>query len=167
MSQTFCCHSVVKSRLTLCDFMDCSMPGFPVLYQCPELAQTHVHWVSDAIRPSCPLLSPSPPAFFPSIRAFSNELAFPIRWPKYWSFSFSISPSSEYSGLISFRTDWFDDLLAVQGTFKGLLQNHSSEASVLQCSAIFIVQVSHSYMTTGKPKLWLYRPLSAKLCLCF
>ena len=89
------------------------------------------------------------PSIFPSIRDFSNELALPIRWPKYWSFSFSNSPSNEYSGLISFRIDWFD-LLAVQGTLKSLLQYHSSKASVLQCSAFFMVQLSHLYMTTGK-----------------
>ena len=94
-----------------------------------EFAQTHVHWVSDVIQPShslCPLLLPS---IFPSIRVFSNESAFPIRWPKYWSFSFSISPSNEYSGLISFRIDWFD-LLAVQGTLKSLLQHHNSKISI-------------------------------------
>ena len=89
------------------------------------------------------------PSIFPSIRVFSNESALRIRWPKYWSFSFSISPSNEYSGLISFRMDWLD-LLAVQGTLKSLLQNHSSKASILQCSAFFTVQLSHPYMTTGK-----------------
>ena len=90
-----------------------------------------------------------PPSIFPSIRVFSNELVRPIRWPKYWSFSFSISPSKEYSGLISFRMDWLD-LFAVQGTLKSLLQHHSSKASILQCSAFFIVQLSHPYMTTRK-----------------
>ena len=89
------------------------------------------------------------PSFFPSIRVFSNEPALHIWWPKYWSFSFSISPSNEYSGLISFRIDWFD-LLAVQGTLKSLLQHHSSKASILWCSAFFMVQLSHLYMTTGK-----------------
>ena len=89
------------------------------------------------------------PSIFPSIRVFSNESALCIRWPKHWSFSFSISPSNEYSGLISFRIDWLD-LLAVQGTLKSLLQHHSSKASILQCSALFIVQLSHPYMTTGK-----------------
>ena len=105
---------------TLCDPMDCHMPGFPVLHHLLEFAQTHVHWVGDAIQPSHPLLSPSPPSIFPSIRVFSSELAVRIRWPKYWSFSFSISPSNEYSGLIFFRIDWFD-LVAVQGTLKSLL----------------------------------------------
>ena len=95
----------------------------------------------------CPLVLP--PSIFPSIRVFSNESALRIRWPKYWSFSFSISPTSEYPGLISFRMDWLD-LLAVQGTLKNLLQHHSSKASVLQCSAFFIVQLSHPYVTTGK-----------------
>jgi len=90
-----------------------------------------------------------PPSIFPSIRVFSNESALHIRWPKYWSFSFNISPSNEYSGLISFRMDWLD-LLAVQGTLKSLLQHHSSKASILLCSAFFIVQLSHPYMTTGK-----------------
>ena len=96
----------------------------------------------------CPLLLPS---ILPSIRVFSNEAVLHIRWPKYWSFSFSISPSNDYSGLISFRIDWFD-LLAVHRTLKSLLQHHSSKASILQCSAFFIVQLSHPYMTTGKTK---------------
>ena len=95
----------------------------------------------------CPLLLP--PLLFPSIRVFSNELVLHIRWPKYWSFSFSIISSKEIPGLISFRMDWLD-LLAVQGTLKSLLQHHTSEASILQCSAFFIVQLSHPYMTTGK-----------------
>ena len=130
--------------------MDCSTLGFPVYYQLPDLTQTHVHRVSNAIQPSHPLSSPSPPpSIFPSIRVFSNESVLLIRWPKYWSFSYSISPSNEYSGLISFRMDWLD-LLAVQGTLKSLLQHHISKASVLRCSAFFIVQLSHQYMTTGK-----------------
>ena len=129
--------------------MDCT-PGLPVHHQLPESTQTHVHWISDAIQPSHPLLSPSPPAsIFPSIRVISNESALHIRWPKDWSFSFSISPSNEYPGLISFRMDWLD-LLAVQGTLKSLLQHHSSKASILWWSAFFIVQLSHPYMTTGK-----------------
>ena len=129
--------------------MNCSTPGFPVHHQLQELTQTHVHSVSDAIQPSHPLSSPSPPALnLFSIRVFSNESALRIRWPKYWSFSFSISPSNEYSGLISFRMDWLD-LLAVQGTLKSRLQ-HSSKASIVQCSASFIVQLSHPYMTNGK-----------------
>ena len=103
-------------------------------------------------------------SIFPSIRFFSNELA--LRWPKSWSFSFSISPSNEYSGLISSRRDWLD-LLVVQGTLKSLLQHHTSKASILWCSTFFIVQCSHPYMTTGKPQLWLDGCLSAKECLCF
>ena len=133
--------------------MDCSMPGLPVHLQLLEFTQTHVHWVGDAIQPSHPL-SPSPPAFnLPSIRVFSNESALCIRWPNYWSFSFSISPFSEHPGLFSFRMGWLD-LLAVQGALKSLLQHHSSKASILQCSAFFIVQLSHPYMTTGKTIAW-------------
>ena len=124
--------------------MNQSTPGLPVHHQLPESTQTH------ATQPSYPLSSPSPPALnLYSIKVFSNESALRIRWPKYWSFSFSISPANEYSGLISFRMDWLD-LLAVQGTLKSLLQHHSSKASILQCSAFFIVQLSHPYMTAGK-----------------
>ena len=134
----------------LCEPMDCSTPGFPVHHQLPELAQTYVHRVGDAIQPSHPLSSPSPPpSSFPSIRVFSNESVLCITWPKYWSFNFSISPFNEYSGLISFRIDWLD-LLAVQGTLKSLLQHHSSKASILQHTAFFTVQLSLPYMTTGK-----------------
>ena len=130
--------------------MNHSTPGLPVHHQLPESTQTHVHRVSDAIQPSHPLSSPSPPAFsLRSIRVFSNESALHIRWPKCWSFSFSISPSNEYSGLISFRIDLFD-LLAVQGTLKSLLQHHSPKASILWHSAFFTVQLSHPYKTTGK-----------------
>ena len=125
------------------------MPGFPVLHCLPEFAQIHVHWVSDAIQSAHPLSPPLLlPSIFPSIRIFSNESVL-IRWPKYWSFSFIISPSSEYSALISFRMDWLD-LLSVQGTLKSLLQHHSSKVSVLQHLAFFIVQLLHPYMTTGK-----------------
>ena len=131
--------------------MDSNMPDFPVHHQLPELAQTHVHWVSGAIQPSHPLLSPSPPAFNLSQhpRIFSNESVLRIRWPKYWSFSFIISPSNEYSRMISFRIDCFD-LPAVQQTLKSLLQHHSSKASILWHSTFFMVQLSHLYMTTGK-----------------
>ena len=130
--------------------MNCSTPGLPVHHQFPEFTQTHVHRVSDAIQPSHPLLSPSPPApNLPSIRVFSNESILRMRWPKYRSFSFSIIPSKEIPGLISFRMDWLD-LLVVQGTIKSLLLYHSSKASVLQCSAFFVVQLLHPYMTTGK-----------------
>ena len=130
--------------------MDCSMPGFPVHHQLPELAQTHVHWVGDAIQSSHPLSSLLLlPSILPRLRVFSNETFLRIRWPNYWSFTFNIIPSNEYSGLISFGIDWFD-LLAVQGTLKSLLQHHSSKATFLWCSAFFIVQLSHPYMTTGK-----------------
>ena len=126
------------------------MPVFPVHHQFPEPTQTHVHRVGDAIQTSHPLSAPSPPAFiFPGIRIFSSESVLCSRWPKYWNFSFSLRPSNEYSGLISFRMDWLD-LLAVQGTLKSLLQHHSSKASILWHSAFFIVQLSHPYMTSGK-----------------
>ena len=138
------------SCVWLCDPMDCSMPGFGVLHHLLELVQTHVGWVDDAIQPSYPLSSPSPPTFnLSQHQGLSNESALHIRWPKYWSFSFSIRPSNEYSGLISFRIDRFD-LLEVQGTLKSLLQHHSLKASVLWGSAFFMVQLSNPYMTTGK-----------------
>ena len=125
------------------------MPGLPFNHQLLEDTQTQVHGVGDAIQPSHPLSSLLlMPSIFPSIRVFSNESALHIRWPKFWSFSFNISPSNEHPGLICFRMDWLD-LLAVQGTLKTLLQHHSSKASILQCSLFFIVQLSHSYMTTG------------------
>ena len=130
--------------------MDWSMLGFPVHHQLPKLAQTHVHWVSDGFNHLIlcrPLLHL--PSILPSIRVFSSETVLRIRWPKHWSFSFSISLSNEYSGPVSLRTDWFD-LLAVQGTLKSLLQHHSSKASILRHSAFFIVQLSHPYVTTGK-----------------
>ena len=147
--------------------MDCSISGLPVHHQLPAFIQTRVYWVGDAIQLSHPLSSPSPPAsIFPSIRVFSNELALCIRWPKYWSFSFNISPSSEHLGLISFRMDWLD-LLAVQGTLKSLLQHHSSKASILLHSAFFIVQLSHPYMTTGKTMALTRWTFVGKECLCF
>ena len=137
--------SVAQSRPTLCDPIRYSTPGFPVHHQLPELAQTHVHRVSNAIQPSHPVIPFS--SCLQSLPASGTFLH--IMWPKYWSFSFSISPSNEYSGLISFRMDWLDPL-AVQGTLKSLLQHHSSKASILQRSAVFIVQLSHPYMTTRK-----------------
>ena len=137
--------SVTQSCPTLCDPTNCSTPGLPVHHQLPESTQTHVHRVDDAIQPSHPL---SPllllPSIFPSVRVFSNESALCISWPKYWSFSFNISPSNEHPGLISFRMDWLD-LLAAQGTLKSLLQHRSSKASILQSSSFFIVQLSHPY----------------------
>ena len=130
--------------------MNCSMPGLPVHHQLQEFTQTHVYRVSNAIQPSHPLSSPSPPApNSPSIRVFSNESTLHMSWPKYWSFSFGISPSNEHPGLIPFRMDWLD-LLAVQGTLKSLFQHHTSKASILWRSAFFTVQLSHPYMTTGK-----------------
>ena len=142
-------HSVAQSCPTLCDAKDCHTPGLPVHHQLPEPTQTHVHWVSDAIQPSYPLSSHSPPALNLSQQeALLNESALHIRWPNYWSSSF-ISPSNEHPGLISFRMDWLD-LLEVQGTLRSLPQHHSSKASTLQSSAFFTVQLSHSYMTIGK-----------------
>ena len=141
--------SVAQSCPTLCDPMNRSTPGLPVHHQLPEFTQTHVHRVADAIQPSHPLPSPSPPSLlpsiFPSIRVFPNESALHIRWPKYWRFSFNISPSNEHPGLISFRMDWLG-LLAIQGTLNSLLQHHSSKASILWRSAFFTVQLSHPYM---------------------
>ena len=143
--------SVTQSCLTLCNPVNCSMSGFPVYYQLLELAQTCVHWIGDAVQPPHPLSSPSLPAFiFSSFRVFSNESVLCIRWPKYWSLTFNINPSNEHSGLNSFRIDWFH-LCAVQGTLKSLLQHHSSKASILWCSAFFMAQLSHPYMTTEKP----------------
>ena len=143
--------SVTQSCLTLWDPMNRSTPGLPVHHQLPEFTQTHVHWVSDAIQPSHPLSSPSPPAFnlsqyqglFKWVSS-SHQVAKVLEF-----FSFSISPSSEHPGLISFRMDWLD-LLAVQGTLKSLLQHYSSKASILWHSAFFVVQLSHPHMTTGK-----------------
>ena len=133
--------------------MNCSTPGLPVRHQFPEFTQTHVHRVGDA---SSHLILCRPLFFLPpvpsssrGIQLFSNESTVCMRWPKYWSFSFSIIPSKEHPGLISFRVDWLD-LLAVQGTLKSLLQHHSSKASILRHSAFFTVQLSHPYMTTGK-----------------
>ena len=130
--------SVSQSYLTLCNSMDCSTPGFPVHHQLPEPTQTHVHCIGDVIQSSHSLLSLLLlPSIFPNIRVFSSESVLHTRWPKYWSFSFSISPSNEYLGQISFRVDWLA-LLAVQVTLKSLLQHHSSKASILHCSAFFI-----------------------------
>ena len=135
------------------------MPGFPAHHQFPGPAQTHAHRVHDAIHylVFCHSLL-LPPSVLPSIKIFSNKSVLHIRWPKYWSFSFSISPSNEYSGLISFRIDWFD-LLVAQGTLKRLLQHHRLKASVLQCSTFFMVQLSHPYMTTRKTialTIWIF-----------
>ena len=142
--------SVTQSCPTLCDPMNCSMPGLPVHHQLPSPPKP---MSIESVMPSnhlilcCPLLLL--PSSFPSIRVFSNETALSIRWPKYWSFSFNIGPSNEHPGLISFRMDWLEPL-AVQRILKSILQYHSSKASILWCSAFFIVQLSHPYMTTGK-----------------
>ena len=129
-----CCYcSVTQLCPALCDRMECSTPGLPVHHQLPEFTQTHVHWVDDAMQPFHPLLFL--PSIFPSISVFSNESALHIRWTKYWSFSFIISPSNEHSGLISFRMDWLD-LLALQGTLKSLLQ------TTVQKHQFFSAQVS-------------------------
>ena len=142
VSLTFSSVQSAQSCLTVCDHMNHSLPGLPVHHQLPESTQIHVP--SNHLILHCPLLLlPSTP---PSIRAFSNESALRIRWPKYWSFNFSTNPSKEHAGLISFRMDWLD-LLAVQGTLKSLLQHHSSKASILRLSVFFTVQLSHPYMT--------------------
>ena len=141
--------SVAQSCLPLCDPMNCSRPGFPVHHQLPELAQLmSIESMMPSTISSCHPLFLSP-SIFPSIRVFSKESALHIRRPKIWSVSFSVNPSNDYSGMISFRNDWLD-LLAVQGTLKSLLQHHSSKVSFLQCSAFVIVQLSHPYMITGK-----------------
>ena len=140
--------SVTQSCPTLCDPMNRSMPGIPVLHPLTEVAQTHVHWVGDAIQSFYPLSSLSPPAF--TLSQHQGLFQWFSSLPKYWSFSFSRSPFTEYSGLISFRMDWLD-LLAVQGTLKSLLQHHSSKASILWRSSFFIVQLSHHTLPLEKP----------------
>ena len=145
--------------------MYCSTLGFLVLPYLSEFVQTH----TESLKPSNYLILCYSllflPSIFPSIRVFSNESALRTMWPKYWSFSFSNSPSNEYSGFISFRIDCFD-LLAVQGTFKSFLQHHNSKAPILRCSAFFMVSHSHTWLPE-KLHFWLYEPLLAKWCLCF
>ena len=145
---SFCCCEVTHLCLTLCDPMDCSMPGIPVLHSLTEFAKTHA---IELMMPSKHLIFCHPflltPSISPSIRVFSNKLTFPIRWPKYWNFS--INPSNEYSGLISFRIYWID-FFAVQGTLKSLLQQYNFKASVIWHSSFFMVKLSHLYMTSGK-----------------
>ena len=146
--------SVSQSCLTLCNPMNRGTPGLPVHHQLPEFTLTQAHRVSDAIQPSHPLSSPSPPAPNPfQHQSFSNELTLRMRWPRYWSFSFSIIPSKEIPGLISFRMDCLD-LLAVQGILKSLLQHQSSKASILPHSAFFTVQLSHLHYTGLNPRLF-------------
>ena len=149
LSISFQFSSVAQLCQTLCNPMNRSTPDLLVHHQLPEFTEISIELVmpSNHFILCCPLLLL--PSIFPSIRVFSNQSALCFRWPKYWSFSFNISPSNEHPGLISFRMDLLD-LLAVQGTLKSLLQHHSSKASILQCSAFFIVQLSHPYMTTGK-----------------
>ena len=147
--------------------MDCSMPGFPVHHQLPALTQTHVYWVGDAIQSSHPLSSPSPAFNLSQHQGLFKWVILCIRRPKYWSFSFTISPSNEYSGLISFRMDSLE-LLEVQGTLKSLLQHHSSKASILRHSIFFIVQLLHPYMTTGKVIALTRQTFVSKvMCLLF
>ena len=142
--------SVAQSCLTLCDPVNRSTPGLPAHHHLPEFTQTHVHRVHDAIQPSHPPSSPCAPAPNPlQHQSLFNESSLHMRWPKYWSFSFSIILSKEIPGLIPFRMDWLD-LLAIHGTLKSLLQHHSSKESILWRSAFFIVQLSHPSMTTGK-----------------
>ena len=150
-------HSVVSD---ICNPLDCSMPGFPVLHYLPDVAQTHVYWISDAIQPSHLLLTPSPPAFnLSQHQGLFHGVSSLHQVAKVLELQLHISLSSEYSGLISFRIDWVD-IFAVRGTLKSLLQHHSSKASVLRCSAFFIVQLSHLYMTTGKTIALIRWPLS-------
>ena len=146
--ETSCCCLVTKLCPTLCESIDCSTPGFPVLHHLPEFVQTHIYGVSDAIQLSHPLSPPSTPVLNPSQdHVFSNESALHIRWPKYWSLSFSMNPSSDYSRSISFRIDW---LISLQCKgLSSLLQHHSLKASIFQCSAFLMVQLLHLYMTTG------------------
>ena len=153
---------VTQSCPTLCDPMDCTTPGFPVHHQPRNLLKC---MSIESVMPSNHLILCHPlkllPSIFPRIRVFSNESTLHIRWPKYWSFSLSVSPSNEYVGLISFRMDWLD-LLAFQGTLMSLLQHHSSKASIIRHSAFFMVQLSHLYMTTGKTIALIRRTLLAK-----
>ena len=171
MVPTYCCIVVQSlSRVWLSDIMNCNTPAFPVLHHLLELTQAHVHWVGDAIQPSHPLSSPSPPVLTLSQHqglfqwaSSSHQVAKVLE-----IFSFSIRPSNEYLGLISFRKDWLD-LLAVQGTLKSLLQHHSSKASIHRCSAFFMVLLSHLYMTTGKTSSFYshIRDINLSLCLAY
>ena len=153
--------SVTQSCPSICNPLDCNMPGFCVHHQLMFIQSVMPFNYLNLCRPLLLL-----PSIYHSIRVFSNKSVLCIRWPKYWSFSFSISPSSEYSGLISFRMDWWD-LLAVQGTCKSLLQHHTSKASILQCSDFFILQFSHPYMTTGKIALIIWTFVGKEMSLLF
>ena len=150
MCLDLCRRSVIQSCLTLCEPMDCSIPGSSVLHHLPESVETHVHWVIDSTQPSHPLSLPSPPAFSLSQnQGLFQRVGSSHQVAKVLELQFNIIPSYEYSGLISFRMDWFD-LLAVQGTLKSLLQRHSSKASILQHSTFFMVHLSYPYMTTRR-----------------
>ena len=160
-SVQFC--SVIQSCPTLCSPMDHTMPGFPVHHQLRQLTQTHVHWVSDAIQPSHPLLSPSPPAFnLSQHQGLFQWVSSSYQVVKVLEFQLQPQSFNEYSKLISFRMDWLD-LLAVQGTLKSLLQHHSSKASILQCSAFYIVQLSHPRMTIRKTIALTRRTFAGKV----
>ena len=162
-----CCRcSVVQSCRALCDPTDCSRPGLSVPHHLPEFAHVHVHCIADAVQPSHPLTPSSSATDLSQHQDFSDELAICIRWPKYWNFSFSISPSSEYSGLISLKIDWFD-LLAVQGALRSLLQHHKLKALILWCSAFFTVQLSQLYVTIRKTIVLTIQTFVAERCLCF
>ena len=150
LNKLSCVVVQLLSHVCPCDPVDCSTPGFPVHHHLLEFAQTHVHWVSHAIQPSHPLLFPSPPAFnLSQHQSLFQQVGSLHQVIKDWSFGFSISPSNEYSRLISFRIDLFD-LLGIQRTLKSLIQHHNLKASILWCSAFFMIQLSHPYMTTGK-----------------
>ena len=159
------CCSVAQLCLILCNPMDCNAPGFPALHHLPVCSDScpSSQWCHPTISSS---VTPSPPAFdLSQHQGLFQWVGSSIRWPKYWSFSFNISPSNEYSGLISFRIEWF--ALAVQGILRSHLQHHSSKTIILRHSAFFMVQISHLYMTTGKTIAWQNRPLLAKWCLWF
>ena len=164
LSSYLLCYCCLVTKLCICSPMNCSMPGFPVLHYLPDFALTHVHWVGDAIQPSHPLLSPSPLASnLSQHEGLFQWVSSSHQWPQYWSFSFSISPSNEYSGLISFRIDLFD-FLAVQGTLKSLLQHHNSKASLKSGNKV------HSEFTSPRnliyvQKMFLYQALYLFACL--
>ena len=160
------CCSVTKSCPALCNPMDCSTPGFPLLHHLSEFAQTHVHWVGDAIQPSHPLSSPSPPALnLSQHQGLFQWVSSSHQVAKVLELQLQHQSFNGYSGLISFRIDCFD--LAIQGTLKSLLKNHNSKASVIQCSALFMVQLSHPYMTTEKTVTLTRQTFATKQCFCF
>ena len=164
--QNFCCCSVTQLCLTLCDPVNCRMPcflSFTISWNLLKFMSIESLMPSNHLILYHPLLLPS---IFPSFRVFSSKSALCIRWPKYWRFTFSISPSNEHSGLISFSIDWFD-LFVVQRTLKSLLQHQNCKASILQCLAFFMVQLSHAYMITGKTIALTIQTFDGNWCLCF